>query len=139
MIAVQRRWSRLRVQGVCCSKEQRRKRGGFVSGREQKVQSARGTPPWICVGAVTQKVQETNVIRVGERSDKLGCFSTTMFLVERALNARTLTPVSSDKTVEKHSPQTTSCLATKTFVYYTFHSQKKFKCSQTLTTNTSLF
>ena len=61
-----------------------------------EVQPACRTSIWRSVGKTGQKLQESNVRSVGNRSISEDVLSTTMCLVEQTLNARPFTPVSSD-------------------------------------------
>ena len=61
-----------------------------------EVQFACRTSHWRSMGKTGQKLQESNVRSVGEPINYGRCSSTTMCLVEQTLNARPLTPVSSD-------------------------------------------
>ena len=61
-----------------------------------EVQPTRSTSLWRSMGTVGEKLQESNVCSVGEQISHRGRFSTTMRIVEQTLNARPLTPVSSD-------------------------------------------
>ena len=61
---------------------------------------------------------------LGNRSIKEDVLSATMCLVEQTLNAKPLTPVSLDLNDLNLLLQTPSCLATKMFVYHTYHAQK---------------
>ena len=61
---------------------------------------------------------------LGNRSTTEDVLSTTICLVEQTLNARHLTPVSSDvNDLESITPNHSS-LTTKMFVYHTYHAQK---------------
>ena len=112
--------------------EQRRDRRTSKSTRNQmEVQPTRSTSLWWSMGAVGEKLQESNVCSVGyamyavSRSATEDVLSTTMCFVEQTLNARPLTPVSSDVNDLKHWPPITSCLATRTFAYLIYHAQMK--------------
>ena len=61
-----------------------------------EVQFACRTSHWRSMGKTGQKLQESIVRSVGEPINYGRCSSTTMCLVEQTLNARPLTPVSSD-------------------------------------------
>ena len=60
-----------------------------------EVQPIRSTSLWRSMGAVGEKLQESNVCSVGEQISHRGRFF-IMCIVEQTLNSRTLTPVSSD-------------------------------------------
>ena len=61
---------------------------------------------------------------LGNRSVTEDVLSTTMCIVEQTLNARPLTPVSSDVNDLEALTPITSCLATRTFAYPTYHARK---------------
>ena len=73
-----------------------------------EVQPTRSTSLWWSMGAVGEKLQESKVCSVGyavyavSRSVTEDVLSTTMCFVEQTLNARPLTPVSSDVNDLKH-------------------------------------
>ena len=61
---------------------------------------------------------------LGNRSVTADVLSTLMCIVEHTLNARPLTPVSSDVIDLEALTPITSCLATGTFAYRTYHARK---------------
>ena len=61
---------------------------------------------------------------LGNRSVTEDALSTTMCILEQTLNARALTPVSSDVNDLEALTPITSCLATRAFAYPIFHAQK---------------
>ena len=85
---------------VRCGMEQRRNRRTSNSTRNQmKVHPTRSTSLWRSVGAVGDKLRESNEAMYagfGNRSVIEDVFSTAMCIVEQTLNTRQLTPVSSD-------------------------------------------
>ena len=77
--------------------EQRKDRRASNSKRNQmEVQPTRSTSLWRSMGMVGEKLQESSVFSVWNRSVSKDFLSTTMYFVKQTLNARPLTPVSSD-------------------------------------------
>ena len=61
-----------------------------------EVQTTRSTTFWRSMGTVCEKLQQSNLCSVREKSITEDVLSTTMCFIEQTLNARPLTPVSSD-------------------------------------------
>ena len=86
-----------RVCRVRCGMGQRRdRRKSNSTGNQKKVQTTRSTFFWRSKGVVDEKLQESNVFSVGNRSVTEDVLSAAMCIAEQTLSARPLTPFSPD-------------------------------------------